>query len=184
VDSVVDRLAPDFGAGAPFAPGTRTPAPHPLQRIFLPASSGLVANFRPHTGQANLRAGGDEFSAPRVSLGGGTVAVAPHPLQATLCPICDHATLLASPHDRHVNGRFIGEGASEVKTEVEAHDAAVVGSDRAIDLPTTALPEPAGRALRVAEKSLFRTELRWNRAACPWRPGGREQTKAVVITPS
>ncbi len=72
--------------------GTRTPAPQPVQRIFLPASPAFVANFRRHAGHRNLTIKADDRSAsPVVSLGAGTTQVLPHPWHSVSCPTWDHS---------------------------------------------------------------------------------------------
>ena len=83
------------------------PAPQRLQRIFLPARSGFVANFRPHAGQANLKARAGWSGSPMVSMGAGTVAVFPQSPHVMFRPICDHSTSVTSPQAWQVNGIFI-----------------------------------------------------------------------------
>src|SRR5262245_61989604 len=78
------RGDPAVGLVSPL--GTRTPAPQLLHRIFLPARSGFVANFRPHDGQANLNVAAGSTASPTGSLGAGTVRVIPHPPHPILCP--------------------------------------------------------------------------------------------------
>jgi hypothetical protein len=87
--------------------GTRTPLPQRLQRIFWPASSGLVANFRPQDGQANLKTNARTTGASRVSIGAGTTDVFRHPPHVALCPICDHSTWSTCPQARQVTGNVI-----------------------------------------------------------------------------
>jgi hypothetical protein len=82
--------------------GTRTPAPQPLHRIFLPASSALVTNFREHAGHRN------------VTTGGGTVRVFPHPRHAIACPAWDNSAWLMNPQARQVHGMAMGDRPQEV----------------------------------------------------------------------
>jgi hypothetical protein len=77
------------GAGIWAPPGTRTPAPQPLHRIFLPANSAFVEYFRPHAGQANLTIAAASPGPVAFSLGGGTFKATPQPPQATLWPTCE-----------------------------------------------------------------------------------------------
>ena len=65
--------------GRLLSPGTRTPAPQPLQRIFWPAISGFVANFRRHDGHRNFNCRGGGAGSSMVSIGAGTISDLPHP---------------------------------------------------------------------------------------------------------
>ncbi len=71
--SVRDAGATEASPGA----GTRTPAPQPLQRIFLPTSSALHTNFRLHPGHRNFSTAGATSTSPDASIGAGTTIVAP-----------------------------------------------------------------------------------------------------------
>jgi hypothetical protein len=89
------------------------PAPQPLQRIFLPASSGFVENFRPHDGHLNrnVRGSGALFS-PTVSIGTGAVIVFAHPAHVIFCPACDHPKWFTCPQALQVNGNVMRDPTS------------------------------------------------------------------------
>jgi hypothetical protein len=96
----------------------------------LPASSGFVANLRPHDGQRKRNGRGGGTLSPTGSIGTGAVIDLAHPAHLIFCPACDHPKWFTCPQALQVKGNVMRDPTSRAVPRIWAGELAGENPDR------------------------------------------------------